>query len=408
MRLDIVCLSHLAFEQGLFQRPQHLASQFVAMGHRVRYLGLVGQGRVSELTKSGSLRGTIAPAGGGETSGWGIYEHLPFHPSVARLRSLRQWWCARTVRQILSRTQAPPGHHDGRFVPVTMIYHPELLELAEAAGVIGGAGRPGGEVPDPVVVYDIMDRFTAFGKSGEGTGTAEQHLIGKVADLVVAGGWSLHGAAEVIARDAGRTGLAPVRFPSAVDRAHFGRALDDATPVDPVLKSLQGPIAGYFGAVDERMDWPLLVRLAREFVGGHVVLVGPVLVPPPGDLPANLHLVGPRPYGDLPGVLKAFSVALIPFVRSALTDHISPTKAPEYLAGGCPVVSVAIPDVVRDWPGKITVAESQEDFVSAVIRQVAHPADRTEVARWAEVWPTWTQIARDMERMILDRWERNQ
>jgi hypothetical protein len=93
-------------------------------------------------------------------------------------------------------------------------------------------------------------------------------------------------------------------------------------------------------------------------------------------------------------------VALIPFVRNELTSHISPTKAPEYLAGGAPVVSIPIPDVVRDWSGIISVPETQDGFVSEVLRILASPPDRHATAMLAERWPSWPEIAREMEGRI--------
>jgi glycosyltransferase involved in cell wall biosynthesis len=399
VRLDITCLGHLAYEDGLYQRPQHLMAQFVNRGHRVRYFGFVGRRRLAQLRAEGRATGEIAPGTGDGPAGQGEFAHFDFHPSVERLRVLRQWLCAQMVRAVLPHRSGKT--HDGRLIPVTMITHPELLDLARQSGLVRKTSTgAAGAMPGTVVHYDIMDRFSAFGKGSERTLRLERELIGSVADVVTAGGRSLQLAADRVRRELRPDGPEVACLPSAVDREHFRRALSPDCAVDPALSSLSGPVAGYFGAIDERMDWDLVRRLCAAMPGGHVVLTGPVLGTIPEDLPENLILTGSRPYALLPSVLKRFDVALIPFVRSELTDHISPTKAPEYLAGGCPVVSVAIPDVQQDWAGAISVGHDPSDFVEKVLQVLAKPPNRVEVSGLADRWPTWSSLAMEMERRI--------
>src|SRR5690606_11599949 len=117
-------------------------------------------------------------------------------------------------------------------------------------------------------------------------------------------------------------------LPSGIDYEHFQRALDApaATP------DAGAPVFGYFGAIDERMDWDLLRQLAAQ-TRGRVVLAGPVIGALPQDIPDNIHLAGALPYSGLPALLASFSVCLIPFRQTPLVQHVSPTKTPEYLAG---------------------------------------------------------------------------
>jgi hypothetical protein len=396
VRLDIVCFSHLAYEEGLFQRPQHLMNQFVALGHRVHYCGLVGLAKLGELKRSGLDKGPISGYGSG---GSGQFCHFGFHPSIPQFRGLRQWLASLRIRQFAK--PARPMGHDDRMIPVSLIYHPQLVGLARQCGLFsGGKGSGASQGIGRVVLYDIMDRFPAFRKGGVDTISDEEGLLGGQAHVVIAGGGSLQATAHEVWQRLGQIGPEPVRLPSAVDRHHFFRALDPDTPVDPALRMLRGPVVGYFGAIDERIDWELLRRLCTALPCGTIVMTGPILCTIPEGLPANLLLTGPRPYRDLPAVLKRLDVALIPFVRNELTSHISPTKAPEYLAGGAPVVSIPIPDVVRDWSGIISVPETQDGFVSEVLRILASPPDRHATAMLAERWPSWPEIAREMEGRI--------
>jgi hypothetical protein len=99
-------------------------------------------------------------------------------------------------------------------------------------------------------------------------------------------------------------------------------------------------------------------------------------------------------------VLRRFDVALIPFLQNELTAHISPTKAPEYLAGGCPVVSVAIPDVEAEWPGVIPIGRNHREFIDHVLATIGNPPDRWTVAGRAAKWPSWAGLAAEFERLI--------
>jgi UDP-galactopyranose mutase len=100
-----------------------------------------------------------------------------------------------------------------------------------------------------------------------------------------------------------------------------------------------------------------------------MVLVGPVVKIAADSLPrrANLHYLGPQSYGALPSYISGWDVALLPFARNDATRFISPTKTPEYLAAGKPVVSTSIADVVRPYgqQGLVRIADEVPDFVAA-------------------------------------------
>ncbi len=57
----------------------------------------------------------------------------------------------------------------------------------------------------------------------------------------------------------------------------------------------------------------------------------------------NIHLLGTRPYAQLPAVLRAADAGLIPYARNALTESVFPMKVYEYLAAGLPVVATPLP-----------------------------------------------------------------
>jgi UDP-galactopyranose mutase len=158
-------------------------------------------------------------------------------------------------------------------------------------------------------------------------------------------------------------------FPSSVDVEHFMAARRSCVePIDQA--AVPRPRLGYCGVIDERLDLPLIASLARARPQWQVILVGPVTKLDERQLPraANIHYLGPKRYEELPVYLAGWDVALMPFARNDATRYISPTKTPEYLAAGKPVVSTSIRDVARtygEW-GLVRIADDVDDVLSAV------------------------------------------
>jgi UDP-galactopyranose mutase len=122
--------------------------------------------------------------------------------------------------------------------------------------------------------------------------------------------------------------------------------------------------------LDERLDRDLLRDVASMHPEWHFVLIGPVVKIREEDLPRaeNLHYLSQRSYAELPAFLGNWDVAMLPFARNASTQFISPTKTPEYLAGGKPVVSTPIQDVVNPYGelGLVRIAASAQEFAEAI------------------------------------------
>ena len=99
-------------------------------------------------------------------------------------------------------------------------------------------------------------------------------------------------------------------------------------------------------------------------------MIGPVVKIDPATLPrrSNIHWLGMKDYADLPVYLAGWDVALMPFAINDSTRFISPTKTPEYLAAGLPVVSTPIRDVERQYGdlGLVRIESTSDGFLSAV------------------------------------------
>jgi glycosyltransferase involved in cell wall biosynthesis len=137
--------------------------------------------------------------------------------------------------------------------------------------------------------------------------------------------------------------------------------------------------------VDERMDRALLEGLARLRPDWQIVMLGPVVKIDPVDLPRlpNIHYLGLKTYAELPAYLSGWDVAMMPFALNDATRYISPTKTPEYLAAGKPVVSTPIRDVVEPYGrlGVVHIASGAEQFVAAIERVLGGAPDPELEAR---------------------------
>jgi UDP-galactopyranose mutase len=209
-------------------------------------------------------------------------------------------------------------------------------------------------------VYDCMDELSAFKGAHSRLHDFERELFQRV-DLVFTGGQSLYEAKR-------NQHPAVYAFPSSIDVSHFSKAR--AAKADPEdQEGIPHPRLGFFGVIDERFDIELLNSLARKRPEWHFVMIGPVVKIHPGTLPThrNIHYLGPKKYDELPGYLAGWDIALLLFARNESTRFISPTKTPEYLAAGKPVISTSICDVVRPYGdlNLVRIADTAGEFIHA-------------------------------------------
>jgi UDP-galactopyranose mutase len=161
--------------------------------------------------------------------------------------------------------------------------------------------------------------------------------------------------------------------------------------------------------VDERFDIELLAALAAKRPEIHFVVLGPVVKIDPTFLPQgiNIHYLGTKSYADLPAYLSGWDVALMPFALNESTRYISPTKTPEYLAAGKPVVSTPIHDVVRDYGGSglVAIAGTATEFAAALDRALLPPTQQwlkaVEEKLSRSSWDrTWMQMEAQIDRVL--------
>jgi glycosyltransferase involved in cell wall biosynthesis len=219
-------------------------------------------------------------------------------------------------------------------------------------------------------IYDNMDELSLFRGASQQLLDLENALFSRC-DLVFTGGMSLYEAKKSRHRSVHG-------FPSSIDFNHFSQARSIAKdPEDQAhIPHLR---LGFFGVVDERMDIELLAQVADLRPDWQFVMIGPVVKIDPATLPQrdNIHWLGGKHYNELPHYLSGWDVGFMNFALNEATKFISPTKTPEFLAAGVPVVSTPITDVVKPYgeKGLVEIARTAEEVVAKVETILARPKD---------------------------------
>jgi glycosyltransferase involved in cell wall biosynthesis len=325
---DLVCFSHLRWN-FVYQRPQHLLSRF-AKHYRVFFFE-----EPMFDTDTNNLSITIS-----NENVWVVVPHLKGGMSPSEV------------------TRAQKELIDSFFTKMELekyilwYYTPMALEFTD-------------HLKGDVTVYDCMDELAAFKFAPPSLHENEKKLLRK-ADVVFTGGQSLYEAKANCHKN-----IHP--FPSSIDKEHFSRArLNTTEPADQA--SIPHPRMGFFGVVDERMNIDLVGQVAAQRPDWHFVIIGPVVKIDPATLPnlPNIHYLGGKSYQELPSYVSGWDIAMIPFALNESTKFISPTKTPEYLAAGKPVISTSIRDVVRPYGQNklVHIADTAKEFIDCAEREL--------------------------------------
>jgi glycosyltransferase involved in cell wall biosynthesis len=182
--------------------------------------------------------------------------------------------------------------------------------------------------------------------------------------------------------------------PNVGDFDHFSAAAEPGAAA-PEVDSLRRPVLGFAGnLVTVKVDFDLLEEVARSHAEWTILLVGPVradagpAVERLGRLP-NVRLTGPKPYGELPGYVASFDVALIPYLENAYTRSCFPLKLYEYLAAGKPVVVSGLPHLAGREPDVVVVRGAEELAAAVATALDANTSEDRERRRALAAGNTW-------------------
>lgn len=333
----IICFSHLRWD-FVYQRPQHLMSRF-ARQSKVYYIeepifdSTVAEFQISERAE-------------------GLYVVVPHLPSDIGVSAVP------VLKQLLDVFIKKINIHKTLF----WYYTPMALQFSSHLSPIA-------------IVFDCMDELSAFQFAPPELLELEATLLSK-SDIVFTGGISLYQHKKARHNNI-------YLFPSSIDQEHFRTARNKITDPEDQL-AIPHPRFGFAGVIDERFDISLIDKVADRHPEWHFVLIGPIVKIDPATLPAkdNIHYLGAKSYEQLPEYLSSWDIGLIPFADNASTRFISPTKTPEYLSAGLPVISTPIKDVVQTYGinGMVSIATNADEFEQCARSILQRPGKRERLA----------------------------
>lgn len=320
----LICFSHLRWD-FVYQRPQHLLSRFSK-----DYIVLFFEEPIFDSKGDSSLSFSLR-----EDHLWVVVPHLPAGIQGNQTNEI--------LKRLLDNLLVSFDLSSLMF----WYYTPMALSFSS-------------HFKPAFIVYDCMDELSNFKFAPPELRTNEEELFNR-ADIVFTGGHSLYQAKK----DKHKNIHA---FPSSIDKTHFEKARNtEEEPKDQ--QNIPHPRLGFYGVIDERFDIDLVANMASKKPDWHFVLLGPVVKIDASTLPnlPNIHFLGGKTYNELPAYLSGWDIALIPFLLNESTRYISPTKTPEYLSAGVPVISTPIHDVVSPYgeEGLVKIAATDAEFITA-------------------------------------------
>jgi glycosyltransferase involved in cell wall biosynthesis len=362
----LLCFSHLRWN-FVFQRPQHLLTR-AARVYDVFYW----EEPVFEDIAAPRLHREQTPDGVER-----LVPQLPHMPEAEAIAAQRQ-----LLQGFLAAGRKSPS--------VLWYYTPMALAFSR-------------EITADVIVYDNMDELSAFHAAPPEIVALENEMFA-ASDIVFTGGQSLFEAKRHRHHNIHA-------FPSSIDTGHFHQARQ--TGEDPADQAEIGRVRlGFAGVVDERMDLDLLAQAADLRPDWQFVMIGPVVKVDPATLPrrGNIHWLGSRDYKRLPEYLRHWDIGMMPFALNESTRFISPTKTPEFLAAGLPVVSTRIRDVVRPYGdlGLVEIVDGAQDFCAKAEQLLLREEQARDRQTWLETVDaflarnSWSQTFDQMHRLMQD------
>lgn len=322
-----------------YQRPQQLADQLAKRGHRIFYIrtGFYE----AERPQIRKIKENIFSVKLARDEGMITFNTTLADTDVAVLeKSIQVLKEACGIEQAIMLVDLP-------------FWRNLVLHLREALGW--------------PIVYDCMDLHTGFSISTDATAKDEELLL-KNSDLVLATSHFLLDRAKKVNQNA-------VLVANGAEYEFFHQAAKKI-PVKEI-EDLPHPIIGYYGAIANWFDSALVHDLASIHPEWTFLLIGSTHLSDLKPLQGveNIHLLGEKPYTEIPGYLSHFDVGIIPFKRTPLTHATNPVKMYEYLSAGKPIVATRL-DEITHYIDYVRLAETRDEWEAAILESLAE--EKTE------------------------------
>lgn len=355
---DIIVFSHLRWE-FVKQRPQHIMER------------LAKKSRVLFVEEPIAF----------EESNYGTANLIEINDNLMVIQPRTEWDNFRDLKKVVETYSHLTSHN-----PIVWFYSAAFYPILQYLDY-------------SLVVFDCMDELAAFKGAPKALLAMEKKLL-SAADVVFTGGKSLYESKRVHNQNTHC-------FPSSVDKLHFQKAFARKTEIPADIARITKPIVGFYGVIDERMDLPLLAKVAKLNPTVSFVMIGPVVKISESDLPRanNIHYLGNKSYDVLPNYLKAFNIAMMPFALNESTRFISPTKTLEFMAAHKPIISTPIYDVRRDYSREVEIVHTAQEFSQAIAQYlhetVAQRKQRITLQKAVIERTSWNTTAARMQQLMV-------
>lgn len=346
----------------------HHIAETLARRNRVLYIegGGMRKPRLAKRDLAKAVRKLKTAIKRPEKRDHGIYFYspllLPFHKS-ALVREVN--------RQVLAAMVRSACRFVGFENPIIWNYMPHYAPVLRS-------------LRHEALVYYCTDEYSAYPNVDADAIRRMEALILEQAQVVFVASDALYDSKKP---------LNPHTFlsPHGVDLEHFRGAMAATTAIPADIGSIERPIAGFFGLIEEWIDLDLIAFLARSMPRVSFVLIGHSAVDVSMLHPLrNVHLLGRRPYAALPGYLRAFDVCMLPYRPTPQVINANPKKLREYLAAGKPVVSVPNREVEK-FGDLLYLAADYAEFRDCIDRALRHDPEDAPTRR--------------LDAMSLESWE---
>ncbi len=349
---DIVMISTADWDYPFWTNKQHLACRLAKNGRRVLYVESLGlrQMTTSKRDLSRIFKRLLLSLWGTRTVYPGLYVWspliIPLHKFQC-IRVLNQWILTRFIQHFCQKL----SFHDIVF----WSYNPLVETLAN-------------ELKPKLQMYHCVDDLKASPNMPVEVLQEAEPAFCRSSDLVVV-------TTKTLLQSRLQWNRQTIYLPNPCDFEHFHTATTDL-PVPSDLQNIPAPRIGFIGALSPyKVDFSLVQEVAQKHPEWSIVLLGMVGEGEPHasikglHQALNVHLLGVKPYEELPAYLKEFQVAVLPCPLNDYTTNMFPLKFFEYLAAGVPVVTTALP-ALEDYSDVSFIAKTPQEFVEALQQAV--------------------------------------
>jgi hypothetical protein len=356
-----------------WQRPQHIVSRFAQNGYAVIFISMniTPVGRTYKNEKEAGQQVTLGKLG----------------------ENIYQVW--------LSSSRKINVYHDkitridennlelGLMAVLKAVHAKKKYFLVQFPGWSGMAltmrKKVGGRI-----IFDCMDEHSGFANTTDDALATENRLI-KEADIVITTSGKLYDKAIALSDSV-------IMVKNGTDFEHFSRPTSNGQ-----LDQVRTPIIGYYGAISDWFDAEMIEFAAKAHPEWSFILIGSTVGCDTSRLEklTNVHLLGEKPYRELPGFLYYFDVCTIPFKVTPLTLATNPVKFYEYMSSGKPLVTVKLPEL-EPYKDLCYFADTNEEFVSMLQKALDEKDDETLRQKRIEFAKnnSWDQRYQDIQRSI--------